>query len=665
MLFLGLILATAARGQTLDASQLKEPTDLGSTWLVQGGDDPAYARSDFDDSRWSRFDPHGDVSHLFLKPYPAVVWYRLHVKVSPAQTGLALRELSIERAFEVYVNGERLIVSGRVAPYRPYTSAARIVQRIPDAMVAQGNLVIALRVAIAPDEWISGDEGYSASNLTLGQEGTLKQEAWLAVLGGNMLNWLDSGLLVGLGIVALVLFSAQRQQWEYLWLFGLAMARMVRWPMDLLTLFHNVPILWKLPFGLLMIASPFLWVSVYFGFVGRKIGPKFRAYLCLAGILDAYSNMADIFPSPPGLWGLVTNLPFVTLLAIVIPVILIVDFRRGNREAGILLVPAILFSLYIYLRFAVAILLYIPGWRPFALHWLLQMDKFQVGPFSVSLNSLTGILTSISLAVILLLRATRLSRRQAMLEGELAAAQEVQQLLVPERAEAVRGYTVESVYQPAQQVGGDFFQVLPVDGDGLLLVLGDVAGKGLPAAMLVSLLVGAIRTAAEESHAPDVLLRKLNERRVGQSRGGFSTALAAYFAADGMVTLANAGHLSPYLDGREIDLAGALPLGIVSGIQYQTKQVQLLAGSRLTFYSDGVIEAQNAVGELFGFERGQNYSTRPAEEIVKAAEAFGQSDDITVVAVTRTWVGAEAMGEPLFAMQPVGHASEGSGRQSS
>jgi sigma-B regulation protein RsbU (phosphoserine phosphatase) len=108
-----------------------------------------------------------------------------------------------------------------------------------------------------------------------------------------------------------------------------------------------------------------------------------------------------------------------------------------------------------------------------------------------------------------------------------------------------------------------------------------------------------------------------------------------------------------------------LPLGIVSGIQYQTKQVQLLAGSRLTFYSDGVIEAQNAVGELFGFERGQNYSTRPAEEIVKAAEAFGQSDDITVVAVTRTWVGAEAMGEPLFAMQPVGHASEGSGRQSS
>jgi serine phosphatase RsbU (regulator of sigma subunit) len=184
-------------------------------------------------------------------------------------------------------------------------------------------------------------------------------------------------------------------------------------------------------------------------------------------------------------------------------------------------------------------------------------------------------------------------------------------------------------------VGGDFFQVLPVDGDGLLLVMGDVAGKGLPAAMLVSLLVGAIRTAAEESHAPDVLLRKLNERLVGQSRGGFSTALAAYFAGDGMVTMANAGHLSPYLDGHEIELAGALPLGIVRGTRYETRRVQLLPGSRLTFYSDGVVEAQNAQGELFGFKRGLEISREPAAAIVKAAERFGQSDDITVVTVTR------------------------------
>jgi serine phosphatase RsbU (regulator of sigma subunit) len=218
----------------------------------------------------------------------------------------------------------------------------------------------------------------------------------------------------------------------------------------------------------------------------------------------------------------------------------------------------------------------------------------------------------------------------------------VQQVILPEQIEAIAGFAIESVYQPAQQVGGDFFQILPTEDNGLLLVVGDVAGKGLPAAMLVSLLVGAIRTAAEDTSDPALLLSRLNERLIGRSRGGFSTALAAHIAADGTVIIANAGHLSPYLDGTEIDLPGALPLGIVSGAVYETTQFQLAIGSRLTFYSDGVIEAQNGKGELFGFERGRDISTQPAVEIADAAKQFGQSDDITVVAITRTAAIAEA-----------------------
>src|SRR6202034_4043735 len=114
-----------------------------------------------------------------------------------------------------------------------------------------------------------------------------------------------------------------------------------------------------------------------------------------------------------------------------------------------------------------------PGWHAAAVKALNLIDRYRWGPITVSLNQVSGILSMTSLALIMLLRATRTSRRQALLEGELAAAQQV------------------------QQVGGDFFQILPTENDGLLLVLGDVAGKGLPAAMMVSLLVGAIRTAAE------------------------------------------------------------------------------------------------------------------------------------------------------------------------
>jgi serine phosphatase RsbU (regulator of sigma subunit) len=217
----------------------------------------------------------------------------------------------------------------------------------------------------------------------------------------------------------------------------------------------------------------------------------------------------------------------------------------------------------------------------------------------------------------------------------MAAAREIQQVIVPEKGEAFPGFVVESVYQPARQVGGDFFQVLPAGKEGLLVVMGDVAGKGLPAAMLVSMLVGSIRTTAEDSDDPVVMLRKLNDRLVGRTMGGFATALAAHITRDGMVTIANAGHLSPYLDGKEVELAGALPLGIQYGGNFEPKQFELRPGSRLTFYSDGVVEAQNKKGELFGFDRAKAISTKAAAAIAEAAVEFGQEDDVTVVTIER------------------------------
>jgi len=242
-------------------------------------------------------------------------------------------------------------------------------------------------------------------------------------------------------------------------------------------------------------------------------------------------------------------------------------------------------------------------------------------------------------------RHIQVHTEKATLEAEMAAAREVQQVILPEQGELFPGYTVESVYQPARQVGGDFFQILPDASGGLFVVIGDVAGKGLPAAMLVSMLVGSIRTAAENTHDPVLILRKLHDRLIGRTSGGFVTALAAHIARDGRLTIANAGHLSPYIDGREIDLPGALPLGIPSGGQYQATGFELLPGSRLTFYTDGIVEAQNQKGELFGFDRAKAISTEAAAEIVAAAVHFGQSDDITVLTIER--LAADATPTPL------------------
>lgn len=627
--------ARDAQAQTFDATNLREPADLGGKWLVHVGDDPAYARPDFDDSQWTLFDPSTSVTKLFPQAKPDVVWYRLRVKVDPAQSGLALKEYSIGSAFEIYANGEKLMASGRISPYAPYTADARLSERIPDRLLATGTLVIALRVHISSVDWTTQNPGFDSSNLTIGQESTIYRYDWLLIIGQNAVEWLGQLFLISLGLVALVLYISQRRQIEYLWIFAVGALTFLQLPMRVIPKFENIPMAWDVAADMLRIFQPFIWVSVYFSFVHQRIGWRWRIFLLFAGITFALGGLQGVILPVSVTSQMLESIPYVGLLSVVIPVVLLRHLRRGNREAGILLIPIILLSLYIYAEIVLATMFQFPAWRSTAIQGFNWIERFPVGPFSISLDDVSGILYTISLAIIMLLRSTSMSRRQAELEGELVAAQQVQQILVPEHAEAVPGFTVESIYQPAQQVGGDFFQVLPDSEDGLLVVVGDVAGKGLPAAMMVSVLVGAIRGIAEYTSDPSELLAHLNQRLIGRIQGSFSTALAAQIDASGLVTIANAGHLSPYLDGKEIELTGALPLGIVSHARYESSQFHLSPGSRLTFYSDGVVEARNQKGELFGFERGRAFSTRPAAAIVEAAKEFGQEDDITVVTIAR------------------------------
>jgi phosphoserine phosphatase RsbU/P len=644
--------------QTFDATNLRKPADLDSPWLIHAGDDLAYASQDFDDSRWTLYDPHQQLTSVFTNSRPEVVWYRLRVKVSPDQTGpeqdrselilgrqrvkvapdqsgLALREQLISSAFEIYVNGERLIASGRMAPYVGYTANARILAPIPDRLLKTGSLLIAMRVHLSKIDWSGQNPGYYPTNLTLGQQSTLYRDDWLSVIGENLMDWLDRTLVVCLGLVALVLFSAQRRNTEYLWIAAAGLVTLLELPQPVTSAFTDIPLYWQVLSALLRLVTPYVLAGVYFSFVHQRLSWRWRIFLIFAGITNAYSGLQGILFTVSPTFQAFSNLPLVVLFSVILPIVLAIHWRRGNREAGILLIPIVLFSLYIYAEVSFGILFQIPGWHDFALRGLNTIDRFPAGPISLSLNSFSGILSTVSLALIMLLRSTRMSRRQAILEGELAAAQQVQQVLLPDQTETVPGFAVETVYQPAQQVGGDFFQILPDGEGGLLAVVGDVAGKGLPAAMLVSVLVGAIRGVAEYTSDPAELLASLNERLVGRGGGSFSTALVARIAASGAVTIANAGHLSPYLDGREVELPGALPLGVMSGALYEASEFYLAPGSRLTFYSDGVVEAQNQKGELFGFDRAKSLSTQPAAAIVEAAQQFGQEDDITVVTIRR------------------------------
>jgi hypothetical protein len=254
-------------------------------------------------------------------------------------------------------------------------------------------------------------------------------------------------------------------------------------------------------------------------------------------------------------------------------------------------------------------------------------------PFTMHLSVLLHLFFLLGMLVFLIRRFTRARRREVWLANEMAAAREIQQVLLPDALDQCPGFAVACVYQPSEEVGGDFFQQISDGNGGLLIVVGDVSGKGLPAAMLVSVLAGAIR--AETSHGTDPvqILNSLNDRMMGRSQGGFTTCLAAHISKEGKLTLANAGHLSPYLNSNELEILGSLPLGIVAHPGYETIEMTLAPGDRLTFVSDGVVEAQSRSGEMFGFDRAREISGAGAEAIAEAARAFGQKDDITVVTV--------------------------------
>ena len=209
----------------------------------------------------------------------------------------------------------------------------------------------------------------------------------------------------------------------------------------------------------------------------------------------------------------------------------------------------------------------------------------------------------------------------------------MQEVMLPQNIGSTPGFAIEAVYIPAQEVGGDFFRLFPSSDASLLVVIGDVSGKGVKAAMLVSLIVGLLEKIVEKTREPSAILGNLNGSLSGHTGGSFATCCCALITSDGSLRIANAGHLSPYCHGRELQTPGGLPLGLVPEVSYDGVDFDLSPGDRVVFLSDGVVEARSKSGELYGFERAAAVSVEPADLIAMAAQRFGQEDDITVLSV--------------------------------
>jgi hypothetical protein len=534
---------------------------------------------------------------------------------------LALTIGSVNEVYEVYVNGKLIGASGEFNLWKTYVARPRTFPVPPGLATAGAQATIALKL------WRTGFLSTRVRSLTFEPDRgpyllTYRENAPPEVGAPSMSRRerAAAGAFVIFecaGVLAVILLLGwlmQRERKELGFLAGFLLSETI------IRLYDYVALIADWPHMTNTLAGPAL-----------ALGPLFLVHFAMA-TLGEYRRWLSIAAWAPFLFHFANN--FFTLDGTGVPLwrdsfaATMWAIRALDLAIVWLAVRAWRASDYWY-PLAIAATALLHGQR---LPGPGQFPQLQFTTAGVRWTVYDFAILGLALAITLhLLRSLGAAKQR--LATEIEAARMVQQLLLTSDAAAGSGYDIKTEYRPAQEVGGDFYQVLDrADGSRLVLV-GDVSGKGLKAAMLVSVTVGALRR--ERSSSPGAVLAGLNDALAGHVAGGFVTCCCARLEPVGRVTIANAGHLAPYNDAREVAVEAGLPLGITADVVYPEATFQLEPGAQLTLVSDGVVEAENSQRELFGFERARELSTRPSAEIAAAAQAFGQNDDITVVTVRR------------------------------
>jgi serine phosphatase RsbU (regulator of sigma subunit)/predicted ester cyclase len=245
-------------------------------------------------------------------------------------------------------------------------------------------------------------------------------------------------------------------------------------------------------------------------------------------------------------------------------------------------------------------------------------------------------------------------RERERVEQELKVAQRIQQASLPKEVPTLEGWQITPFYQPAREVGGDFYDFHLLSEGRLGVVVGDATGKGVPAALVMATTCGMLQLAAQSSGStsPGEALKRVNEALLARIPPNmFVTCFYAILEPEsGHLSYANAGHDLPYLH-RTGDAEGlrarGMPLGLMPGMGYEEKEIILEAGQSVLFYSDGLVEAHNPQGEMFGFPRlqelvAEHSEKRSLEEVLLeelysfVGEGWEQEDDITLVTLRRS-----------------------------
>jgi hypothetical protein len=640
----------------------KGTAPLDGPWQFHLGDNLAWAAPEAgDDARnvgWEQISPDKTWGAQGHPAYTGFAWYRKHVHLAPATDAspdFALFIRHIDDAYEIYWNGVLIGQHGRLPPHPeyPYSPPAQTFGLGP---ARDG--VLALRVWKAPLTSFDSDQlgGLYAAPIVGSPAAIASMKAELDY------GWLRSrqyyfglqslyGLVMGLSLLA---WLRNRKQRVLLWMTVFSGAQTA----SLILVGLRIPFSFSFALGwlqpVLSAADVGLWFLLLY-LLKLDENPRLARLTRQLAIIsiattgfDGLLTMLDWSTPWLATWvqsadGILTAI-FTTAEAYPLILVAYALTKRLDASRWLVAITACMAGMISVIRIAVQ-----QGSR--FTHWTLgtkigaPIFTFNGNVFTAQTIANTLLLLAIIYAVYGYMRDS--TRRASELEQEFQSARELQQVLIPETLPSLSGFAMTSAYRPAQEVGGDFFQIIPLEGDfkgSTLILLGDVSGKGLRAAMAVSLIVGAVRTLAKFAPNPADILSELNQRLCGRLQGGFATCLALRVAADGHCVMASAGHPSPFLNKKELKLPGALPLGIVLTTSYEEATFELKEGDHFALYTDGLLEARSASGEIFSFERlDALFSTRPdAARATDAAVTFGQDDDITVLTLTRLGSGEQS-----------------------
>ena len=636
----------------VDATEIGSPIVLNKGWRVGVTSNPSAGKPDFDDTGWAVRDASGTIADVpdsddgDRRPHDdKYAWFRLHIRLAPNHGPIALLiELPVTQsagmnlsttgpAPEVFANGKLVLPEG---PHPDDQSEYQQITRLYklDIPAEETSLVLAVRSWYVP----FGLRGYTTffdrRTFRLGSPDDLRQglDMWsVRTLMERLPRLIVAVLLLFLSAFLLTLYFTQKGHPEYLWL---AMHELVQVPISIIDLAGSSARLDNIWFGALYTQFLFLSAYLYFEFLISFLALKRRWYIqglrYTAPILALIAPMILLAGHNTAakialLIVMVCSIIWIVCWAIFVFLTLIVATIKRNYEAGMLLIPLILTMI------GIAEPLLTGGFNEFGGVSYQSPLTIEAGPIPIHFAAIADFAGLLAIVVIIFVRFLRIHHEQERAMGELEAARSVQELMIPREKVDTPGYEVDSVYKPAAEVGGDFFHLETTPDGGLLVILGDVAGHGMQAAMNVSMLMGVLRYTQEKR--PARVLESLN--RVLQGSESFTTCQAVWFGPEGEVVIANAGHLPPYLNTQEVRLPGGLPLGVVPDVKYDEVRLYLHPGDRLLMMSDGVVEARLGSGELFGFDRVHNLSNQSAFYIADAAKAFGQEDDITVLTIRR------------------------------